>query len=99
MPGWAHQSKQASWTATTIAVPAPAPPCLITSVAQDCPGQGSAGERARCGRALLKLRGRGGHIAFKHMLHATEHAVFALALPGDSPSSRRLSEIFMAGAD
>ena len=38
-----------------------------------------------------------GHIAFKHMLHATERSVFALALAGDSPSSRRLSEIFMAG--
>ena len=40
----------------------------------------------------------GGHIAFRHMLHAIEHSVFALALVGDSPSTRRLSEIFIAGA-
>lgn len=41
--------------------------------------------------------GVGGNIAFRDMLHATEHSIFALALPGDSPSSRRLSEIFLAG--
>ena len=39
----------------------------------------------------------GKHVSFKDMLHKMEHTVFCLALAGDSPSTRRLSEIFMAG--
>ena len=44
-------------------------------------------------------KGLGGvHEPFQAMLKKMEHSQFCLALPGDSPSTRRLSEIFMAGA-
>lgn len=39
----------------------------------------------------------GSHEPFQTMLNKMEHSQFCLALPGDSPSTRRLSEIFMAG--
>ena len=39
-----------------------------------------------------------GHVAFWDMLHAMERSLFVLVLPGDSPCSRRLSEVFLAGA-
>ena len=39
----------------------------------------------------------GRHQAFKEMLAQMERSIFCLALPGDSPSTRRLSEIFLAG--
>ena len=39
-----------------------------------------------------------GHVPFRDMLRAMEHSLFVLILPGDSPSSRRLSEVFLAGA-
>lgn len=39
----------------------------------------------------------GMHHSFETMLSRMEHSVFCLALPGDSPSTRRLSEIFLAG--
>ncbi|KAK9805837.1 hypothetical protein WJX73_006156 [Symbiochloris irregularis] len=39
----------------------------------------------------------GVHKAFEDMLHGMEHSNFCLALPGDSQSTRRLSEMFMAG--
>ena len=39
----------------------------------------------------------GEHVSFQAMLHAMEHSQFSLALAGDSPSTRRLSEIFLAG--
>ena len=41
----------------------------------------------------------GEHVEFQAMLDDMEHSVFCLALAGDSPSTRRLSEIFLAGAD
>ena len=40
----------------------------------------------------------GAHVSFQDMLDIMEHSVFCLALAGDSPSTRRLSEIFLAGA-
>ena len=40
----------------------------------------------------------GVHHAFEHMLAAMDHSKFCLVLPGDSASTRRLSEIFLAGA-
>ena len=40
----------------------------------------------------------GSHVSFQDMLDIMEHSVFCLALAGDSPSTRRLSEIFLAGA-
>ena len=41
----------------------------------------------------------GAHVGFQQMLDDMEHSVFCLALAGDSPSTRRLSEIFLAGAE
>ena len=37
------------------------------------------------------------HEAFASTLAAMRDALFCLALPGDAPSTRRLTEIFMAG--
>ena len=39
----------------------------------------------------------GGHADFPTMLNRMEHSEFCLVLPGDSQSTRRLSEIFLAG--
>ena len=39
----------------------------------------------------------GKHHDYDQMLAAMEHSKFCLVLPGDSQSTRRLSEIFMAG--
>lgn len=39
----------------------------------------------------------GEHMHFDKTLHLMEHSKFCLVLPGDSASTRRLSEIFMAG--
>lgn len=38
------------------------------------------------------------HLEFDQNLKIMEHSKFCLALPGDSASTRRLSEIFLAGA-
>ena len=40
----------------------------------------------------------GRHEGFEGMLSNMEHSEFCLVLPGDSQSTRRLSEIFLAGA-
>ena len=40
----------------------------------------------------------GRHDDFSGMLSKMEHSEFCLVLPGDSQSTRRLSEIFLAGA-
>ena len=37
------------------------------------------------------------HVSFADMYHAMQHSIYCLVLPGDSQSTRRLSEIFMAG--
>lgn len=37
------------------------------------------------------------HQDFHVMLNKMEHSVFCLVVPGDAQSTRRLSEIFMAG--
>ena len=37
------------------------------------------------------------HSSFEDMLNKMEHTVFCLIIPGDAQSTRRLSEIFMAG--
>lgn len=39
----------------------------------------------------------GAHHSFQAVLARMERSIFCLALPGDAPSTRRLSEIFMAG--
>ena len=56
--------------------------------------KGALDVRVKCTNAELG----GKHQSFKEMLGHMEHSVFCLALPGDSPSTRRLSEIFLAGA-
>ena len=37
------------------------------------------------------------HSSFEAMLNKMEHTVFCLIIPGDAQSTRRLSEIFLAG--
>lgn len=44
------------------------------------------------------IEGGDTHIEFDQSLHIMERSKFCLVLPGDSASTRRLSEIFMAGA-
>ena len=50
--------------------------------------------RVRCTNRELG----GQHHSFSSMLAHMERSIFCLALAGDSPSTRRLSEIFLAGA-
>ena len=74
------------------AVTCPAPLCRL-AVFQALHGQAPDID-VRCSN-----QGLGGtHEPFQAMMRKMEHSQFCLALPGDSPSTRRLSEIFMAGA-
>ena len=55
-----------------------------------------SGEDMKVGCTNKALGGK--HESFSDMLTAMEHSIFCLVLPGDSPSVRRLSEVFLAGA-
>ena len=55
-------------------------------------------DRAQDVRVKCTNKEMGGqHRTFKEMLAQMERSLYCLVLPGDSPSTRRLSEIFLAG--